>query len=273
MAIYIVGDIQGCHSELIALLKQANFDPQIDEIWPAGDIVARGPDSLSTIRYLKSLGDSTKMLLGNHDLHLLAVYAGIKPANNKDLLAELLKAPDIDELMEWLAKQPLIRQLRNENAYLSHAGISPQWDIETALENAEFAQQCLSSPRRNYWLKNMYGELPNSWQSVNKNDDTQRFRFTINSLTRMRFCFPDGALDFKNKRAPNETPHELLPWYQENPNLQKNIWIFGHWSSLLGNTGNKNAIALDTGCVWGNSLTMLRWHDKVYYSEPCHSSK
>jgi len=272
MAIYIVGDIQGCYSELEALLNQVNFNPKIDELWPAGDIVARGPDSLSTIRYIKSLGNSAKMVLGNHDLHLLSVYAGLKPANKKDLLTSLLNAPDIDELMDWLATQPLIRKLPSENAYLSHAGISPQWNIQTAIEHAEFAHQCLTSKDRSYWLENMYGEEPNSWSDVDLADKTQVFRFTINSFTRMRFCYPNGALDFEHKRAPHETTNTLIPWYQENPNLNGTTWVFGHWASLLGKTELKNVIALDTGCVWGNQLSMLRWDDKVILSEPYHSS-
>ncbi|WP_440876202.1 symmetrical bis(5'-nucleosyl)-tetraphosphatase [Thalassotalea sp. PLHSN55] len=265
MSIYVVGDIQGCFNELQALLAQVNFDPKKDQLWPAGDIVARGPKSLETLRFIKSLGDSAKMVLGNHDLHLLAIYAGIKKAKKSDLLEPLLNAPDLDELITWLAKQPLLRQIPGENTFMSHAGISPQWTIKQAIEQAEFAQQCLSSAKRNTWLKCMYGEQPNSWHDAHS--AAEKFRFTINAFTRMRFCFPDKSLEFQQKSAPSTLTSELTPWYEDNPNLINNQWLFGHWASLMGNCSNNNAYALDTGCVWGNHLTLLKWSDKTVFKE------
>ncbi len=269
MAIYIVGDIQGCYQEFRALLKQVNFNPETDEIWPAGDIVARGPDSLATIRYLKSLGSCVKMVLGNHDLHLLAVYAGIKKVKKSDLLDELLAAPDIDELMNWLAQQPLLRKIPNDEAYVSHAGISPQWTIEQAITQARFAEQLLSSQQRNSWLEKMYGQKPNNW--LQANSDEEKFRFTINSFTRMRFCHQDLSLEFNNKEVPKLAPKTLKPWYLLSETLDNCTWLFGHWASLQGECEHPNVYALDTGCVWGNTLTMLRWHDKAIFKENCQN--
>ena len=160
MAIYLVGDIQGCYSELKALLKQVAFNQEIDQLYLAGDLVARGPDSLKTLRFIKSLGQSAKIVLGNHDLHLLAVYAGIKKVKKKDQLDELLAAHDVDELMNWLAQQPLLQQINNENAYMSHAGISPQWNLQQAITQADFAHQRLSSKNRKQWLSAMYFAIP-----------------------------------------------------------------------------------------------------------------
>ena len=274
MAIYIVGDIQGCFAEFQALLKQVNFCVEKDEIWPAGDVVARGPDSLKTLRYLKSLGSSAKMVLGNHDLHLLAIHAGLKKAKKSDLLDELLAAPDLDALMHWLAQQPLIRKLPTgsdkDNAYVSHAGISPQWTLAEALAQARRAQQKLSSAQRNQWLACMYGEKPNSWPLAISEEE--QFRFTINAFTRMRFCFADGSLEFNEKQAPNKNTSPLIPWYQNNPTLENNHWLFGHWASLMGECAHPNVYALDTGCVWGNYLSLLKWPEKQIFTVFSHNS-
>lgn len=276
MAYYIVGDIQGCFSELSALLAQVNFDRQQDTLYFAGDLVARGPDSLATLRFVKSLGAHGKVVLGNHDLHLLSVYAGIKKVKAADKLDELLAADDIHELMTWLAQQPLIQKLPtsdNEHAYLSHAGLSPQWQIKEALTQANLAQEKLQSPQRDYWLKQMYGEQPNNWSDAH--NDIEKFRYTINSLTRMRYCFADGSLEFLQKSAPStlinqSNPSQLTPWFNLTKLPDNHYWLFGHWASLMGETHKANMLALDTGCVWGNYLTMLRWHDKKVFIETAH---
>lgn len=273
--IYIVGDIQGCFSELTSLLKQVNFNEKKDELWLAGDLVARGSDSLATLRYVKSLGDSAKVVLGNHDLHLLSVYAGIKKVKKQDKLDSLLAAADVHELMNWLAKQPLLRKIPTANshdnqAYMSHAGISPQWTIKEAVEQAEFAQQCLSSPERNEWLALMYGEKPNDWLFAQSAID--KFRYTINAFTRMRYCFLDGTLEFNEKFSPeNLHSKKLKPWYELTPILKNNTWVFGHWAALMGRCSVNNIYALDTGCVWGNHLTMIRWRDKKIFTEASHN--
>ena len=246
MAIYLVGDIQGCFSELSSLLSQVNFDRNNDVLYLAGDLVARGPNSLETLRFVKSLGDSAKVVLGNHDLHLLAVHAGIKKAKKSDHLSSLLTAPDIAELMDWLAAQPLIQeipktnpsavlppnQVSNNNAYMTHAGISPQWQLSDALEQAKLIQTKLASPDRNKWLALMYGEKPNDWHQAIT--DVDKFRYSINALTRMRFCFMDGTLEFEQKGSPEDiTPSNITPWYELSQTINNTHWVFGHWASLM----------------------------------------
>lgn len=260
MAIFFVGDIQGCFTELSLLLEKAKFDKTKDELWVAGDMVARGTQSLETLRFIMSLGSSAKVVLGNHDLHLLATYYKLKKVKEKDHLSDILNAPDVESIMEWLANQPLIQKLPNEEVYMSHAGLSPEWNAKTALKEAKKAQKLISSKNRVQWLSCMYGEEPNSWK--NTKTEIERFRFTINSLTRMRFCYKDGSLDFNYKNEPEDAPNNLKPWFSFPNQLSSIHWIFGHWAALLGHCSNPNAYALDTGCVWGNHLTLLRWHDK-----------
>ncbi len=269
MSIYIVGDIQGCCSELKALLKQVNFDMEHDELWVAGDLVARGSESLETLRLLISFKNNVKVVLGNHDLHLLATYAGIRKVKKQDKLTELLSAPDIEELMIWLAQQPLLQKIPNEDAYMSHAGISPQWSINDAVTQANFAHQRLKSTDRNKWLGIMYGEVPNNWYDASTSEE--KFRYTINALTRMRYCFTDKTLEFNCKLQPENAPNNIKPWFELTDVLQHTSWIFGHWAALMGNCPHKNVYALDTGCVWGNHLTMIRWHDKKIFTENSHS--
>ena len=277
MAIYLVGDIQGCFNELTALLVQVNFDDKKDTLYLAGDLVARGPDSLKTLRLVKSLGESAKVVLGNHDLHLLAVHAGIKKAKKSAQLAALLAADDIDELMDWLAAQPLLQKIPQlysqtkqqaitNDAYMSHAGISPQWQLADAIEQAQFVHSKLASSERNTWLALMYGEEPNSWLQAKSEID--KFRYSINAFTRMRYCFSDGSLEFNQKESPDDINFpSIVPWYELSKTINNTAWVFGHWASLMGQCSHTNIYPLDTGCVWGNQLTMLRWHDKKYFSQ------
>jgi bis(5'-nucleosyl)-tetraphosphatase (symmetrical) len=277
MALYFVGDIQGCLTELKALLSQVNFTPKVDELWLVGDLVARGPHSLETLRFIKSLGDSAKTVLGNHDLHLLATYAGLKKAKKNDFLHSLLSAHDVDELMNWLAKQPLLRKIPTENTYMSHAGLSPQWSIDTAVKQADIAQQYLASNNRKHWLNLMYEEQPNSWEKAVTAED--QFRYTINALTRMRYCIlgessvlgeavnGDGALEFQCKAPPAEAPKNLTPWFNLTKLPDGASWIFGHWATLMGACEAADIYALDTGCVWGEYMTLLRWEDKKIFQQ------
>jgi bis(5'-nucleosyl)-tetraphosphatase (symmetrical) len=270
MAIYFVGDIQGCYHELRALLAQVDFSPEKDQLWLAGDLVARGPDSLATLRYVKALGNSAKVVLGNHDLHLLAIHAGIKRAKHSDFLDELLAAPDINELMNWLAKQPLIQKLPGEDVYMSHAGLPPHWLPEEAMKHAQQASNKLASPLRNEWLKVMYGEDPKQWSLAKTANE--KFRFTINSLTRMRYCHLDQSLELSCKVSLEQAPKNIKPWF-EFPSKEKNYtWIFGHWAALMGKCSSENTYALDTGCVWGGHLTLLSWPDKRLFTEHSHQN-
>jgi len=270
MAIYFVGDIQGCYDELRALLNQVAFSPEKDELWLAGDLVARGTDSLKTLRYIKTLGDSAKVVLGNHDLHLLAIHAGIKKPKPSDLLDELLVADDIDELMDWLAKQPLIQKIPNENVYMSHAGLPPDWSPEQAMEQSKQVSQKLASVDRKHWLEIMYGEDPKHWCLAESAEE--KFRFSVNSLTRMRYCQLDHALEFSCKLSLDQAPTNLKPWFAFDTKQKDYTWIFGHWASLMGHCSANNIYALDTGCVWGGYLTLLRWSDKKLFTEHSHQN-
>lgn len=270
MAIYFVGDIQGCYSELDALLTQVSFSSKNDLLYIAGDLVARGPQSLETLRFIKSLGNNAKVVLGNHDLHLLAVHQGIKKAKQQDQLSALLSSPDASALMQWLIQQPLIQKLPDEETYMSHAGLSPQWSPTIAMAQAEIAHQQLTSSASHTWLSNMYGEQPINWQQAH--DELGRFRFTINSLTRMRYCYADGSLDFSCKENPANAPKEFTPWFEFQHISQQTQWIFGHWAALMGHCPAKNIYALDTGCVWGQHMTMIRWHDKKIFIEQSHKN-
>lgn len=264
MSTYIVGDIQGCYDELQLLLTSASFDPQKDTLWFAGDLVARGPKSLETLRFAKSLGHAAKVVLGNHDLHLLAISLGIHPIKAKDQTANIFKAPDKDELFDWLRRQPLLAE--HNDFVMCHAGVSPQWDLSQAKSAAKEIEDILASEQWAWLLENMYHNLPNRW------DETltgiERYRYIINAYTRMRFCFDDMSLDMACKLPPNElNDDKLRPWFKlpQRVAFEKPI-LFGHWAALEGYSG-EDVIGLDTGCVWGGDLTMMRWEDKQFFTQ------
>ncbi|WP_278807967.1 bis(5'-nucleosyl)-tetraphosphatase (symmetrical) ApaH [Obesumbacterium proteus] len=268
MSTLLIGDVHGCYEELRALLAQVDFDPAKDTLWLTGDLVARGPDSVEVLRYVQSLGDSVRMVLGNHDLHLLAVYAGISRNKPKDKITPLLDAPDADSLINWLRRQPILQVDNKLKLVMAHAGISPQWDIETAQVCAREVEAVLSSDSYPLFLNAMYGDMPNSW--VDGLTGLQRLRFSTNALTRMRYCFPGGELDMICKDAPGEAPSPLKPWFNlPSKVLDEGYSIaFGHWASLEGKGTPPLVYALDTGCCWGGDLTLLRWEDKQYFTQP-----
>lgn len=267
MSTYLVGDIQGCFDDLTQLLDQAGFNPACDELWLTGDLVARGPQSLETLRFVKSLGDRATTVLGNHDLHLLAVAEGIAKNKPKDKLQPLLDAPDRDELLHWLRHQPLLAEHPHHDFVMSHAGIPPQWDLSQSRDAAREVEQCLQSDRYLWLLENMYGNGPDTWQPTLHG--IERYRYIINAFTRMRFCYPDGRLDMACKLAPAQIDHhELLPWFSLPRQAIGKTMIFGHWAALMGHQ-DEQVIGLDTGCVWGNSLTLLRWDDGAQFSHAC----
>ncbi|WP_394145743.1 bis(5'-nucleosyl)-tetraphosphatase (symmetrical) ApaH [Vibrio atypicus] len=264
MSTYIVGDIQGCFDELQLLLEQANFNPQQDTLWLAGDLVARGPKSLETLRFIKSLRQSAKVILGNHDLHLLAVSLGIHKVKNKDKTAPIFEAEDKDELLNWLRNQPLLAE--HDEFVMCHAGISPQWDLTQARSCACEVEAILQSDNWPWLIENMYQNQPDLWDD--KLQGIERYRYIINAYTRMRFCLPDGQLDMDCKLPPNEVSDtQFTPWFllEQRIPLNKTV-LFGHWAALEGYEGS-DVIGLDTGCVWGGRLTMLRWEDKTFFSQ------
>ncbi|WP_336795914.1 bis(5'-nucleosyl)-tetraphosphatase (symmetrical) ApaH [Erwinia aphidicola] len=266
MSTYLIGDVHGCHDELRSLLDQVAFDPQVDQLWLTGDLVARGPDSLEVLRFVRYLGDCVKMVLGNHDLHLLAVYAGISRNKPKDRITPLLEAPDADLLINWLRRQPLLQVDEEKKLVMAHAGITPQWDIDTAISCAREVEAVLGSDTYPLFLDAMYGDMPNNW--VPELTGLARLRFSTNALTRMRFCFPNGQLDMIAKEAPDSAPPPLKPWFSIPGPVSRDYTIaFGHWASLEGKGTPEGIIALDTGCCWGGTLTMLRWEDKRVFTQ------
>jgi len=272
MATYIVGDLQGCCDELQQLLTLAEFDPQYDCLYLVGDLVARGPKSLEALRFIKGLGESAKTVLGNHDLHLLAVSQGIHAPKEADKIQAILDAPDRDELLTWLRKQPLLLRHPKHNFVVTHAGISPQWTIPQAEQLAKEVEQVLRSDDYKTLLTNMYGNHPLAWS--NDLMRIERMRYIINVFTRMRFCFLDGSLEFKNKLSPEQTDTTYLkPWFDIETLDKSSEILFGHWASILGNVSTQGIYALDTGCVYGNNLTMLRWEDKQHFSFACKVHK
>lgn len=267
MSTYLIGDVHGCYDELIALLSQVNFDPQVDTLWLTGDLVARGPKSLEVLRYVRSLGDAVRLVLGNHDLHLLAVYAGISRNKPKDRVTPLLEAPDVDELINWLRRQPLLQVDEDKKLVMAHAGITPQWDLATAMSCAREVEAILSSDSYPLFLDAMYGDMPNNWSE--QLTGLARLRFSTNAFTRMRYCFANGQLDMYSKEAPDNVPSMLWPWFSLPGPVKENYFIaFGHWASLEGKGTPEGIYALDTGCCWGGALTCLRWEDKTFFCQP-----
>ncbi len=256
MALYAIGDVQGCDTELAALLEAIGFSADRDQAWFVGDLVNRGPASLQVLRRVRALGDAATVTLGNHDLHLLAVALGCAPLRGDDTLAEVLAAPDRDALLEWLLQQPLLHQDRTLSLCMLHAGLPPQWDLRTAQDCARELERALRhNPEKLF--KQMYGDKPNRWDPALRG--AERLRFIANCFTRLRYLDREGRLALREKHAPTESPRPaLIPWFgAENAAWRGTRIVFGHWSTL-GFFRNADVIGLDTGCVWGGSLTALR---------------
>lgn len=268
MATYIVGDLHGCFDELQLLLKQVNYNPEQDELWLTGDLVARGSKSLECLRFVKDPKNNAKTILGNHDLHLLATLLGVKKVKPHDRVDAIFEAPDRIELQNWLRNQPLFIQHSTNGFLLTHAGISPEWTLAETRTYAREAESILQSNNYADYLAQMYENTPNYWST--EWQGIARWRYIVNVFTRMRFCYPDKRLDFTCKLPIEEAPSELTPWFElDNPLFDEQEIIFGHWASLMGKTNRVNIYALDTGCAWGNHLTMIRWEDKQFFTQPC----
>ncbi|MBU2708026.1 symmetrical bis(5'-nucleosyl)-tetraphosphatase [Zooshikella marina] len=268
MTTFAVGDIQGCFDELQQLLTQVEFDPLRDELWVVGDIVNRGPKSLETLRYLYSLGDRCKAVLGNHDLHLLAIAYGKQPPRKGDSLDSILEAPDREELLSWLRFRPLIYYDELLQVTMVHAGIPPHWSLKKALRRAKEVETILQSDNFTDFLVNMYGNQPNDWSKKLKGWD--RLRIITNYFTRMRFCSSDGQLELTHKSGSNQAPAGFQPWYNHsNRKTHDDLIIFGHWAALEGKAEHENVYALDTGCIWGNALTIMNIEARTLHSLSC----
>ena len=273
MSTYLIGDVHGCLDELQALLAQVSFDAEHDRLWLTGDLVARGPASLGVLRLVQSLGPAARTVLGNHDLHLLAVYAGISRNKPKDRLNDLLNARDVDSLINWLRRQSVMLVDDDLKLVMTHAGITPQWDLATAQMCAREVEAILSSDSYPLFLDAMYGDMPNHWSP--ELSGLPRLRFSTNVFTRMRYCFSGGQLDMICKDAPSSAPTLLKPWFDlpsqvagNNEDSPGYAIAFGHWASLEGKGTPDNIYPLDTGCCWGGTLTMLRWEDKQFFVQP-----
>ncbi len=260
MAVYAIGDIQGCYDDLQNLLQHIDFDEKRDRLWFAGDLVNRGPKSLHTLRFIKSLGPAALTVLGNHDLHLLAAYNGNKKRLKEDGLKAILKAKDSDELCAWLQSQPLLHRDRTLGFTLIHAGLPPQWDIDQACQYAHEVETILRGSSAADYFKEMYGNEPRQWKKGLKG--MERYRFITNCFTRMRYCDFRGRLALKEKGKPGSQRIGYYPWFKmPDRKTRSQRIIFGHWSTL-GYLNQHNVWAIDSGCLWGGSLTALKLNGK-----------
>jgi bis(5'-nucleosyl)-tetraphosphatase (symmetrical) len=260
MALYAIGDIQGCDTELGALLKALKFSADRDQLWFVGDLVNRGPESLQALRRIRALGEAATVTLGNHDLHLLAVALGFARVRSDDTLEDILAAPDRDALLEWLMGRPLLHEDRSLNLCLLHAGLAPQWDMPAARDCArEFERTLQREPKRLF--EHLYGDEPDRWDEALTG--AQRLRFIANCFTRLRYVDAEGRLALRAKGSPKKAlakvqTKALIPWFEaEHARWRGPRVVFGHWSTL-GFFSNSDVTGLDTGCVWGGTLTALR---------------
>lgn len=253
MATWAIGDIQGCADAYFRLLERIEFSPHQDTLWIAGDLVNRGEDNLSVLRHIKNLGTSAKVVLGNHDLHLIATWQGVRPLSRKDTLHDVLAANDCNELLEWLACQPLL--VADSGFVMTHAGIPHIWNLAQAKNVANEVEMALATPEsRLAFLKDMYGNKPAGWQD--NLAGTVRLRVITNYFTRMRFITANGELDFEAKTGESEPPSGHMAWFRYPCQISESL-VFGHWAALEGQCDIDGIHALDTGCVWGGELTAL----------------
>lgn len=270
MSVYIVGDLQGCFSCLQSLLDKTGFSPGRDQLWAVGDLVNRGPESLQTLRFCKSLGSSFRTVLGNHDLHLLAVAHGARAPGHKDTLSDILNAPDRHDLLDWLQNQPLVTQAGGLT--LVHAGIPPMWDLDEAMHRAREVETVLARESgARAFLQGMYGNEPKRWRD--DLEGSERLRMITNYFTRMRYCDERGTLELTNKQAPPNGPPGYRPWFAHDNRRAAGAPIaFGHWASLNGVCRVPGLHALDTGCVWGGRLRALSLDTGHYIHHNCNLS-
>ncbi|SEE67985.1 symmetrical bis(5'-nucleosyl)-tetraphosphatase [Pseudomonas coleopterorum] len=269
MAVYAVGDLQGCLEPLKCLLQRVAFDPTKDTLWLVGDLVNRGPSSLETLRYLYAIRESVVCVLGNHDLHLLAVAHNAERLKRGDTLREILEAPDGPQLLDWLRRQKLLHYDEQSNTVLVHAGIPPQWSLRKALRLAAEVEAALGDDNLfQPYLDGMYGNEPNKWDKSLQG--AARLRVITNYFTRMRFCTADGKLDLKGKEGADTALPGYAPWFAHKERKTRDLKIiFGHWAALEGRCDAPGVFALDTGCVWGGAMTLLDVDSGVRLSCQC----
>jgi bis(5'-nucleosyl)-tetraphosphatase (symmetrical) len=259
-----IGDVQGCHAELCQLLELIGFSPASDRLWLVGDLVNRGPGSLAVLREVMALGDAAVTVLGNHDFHLLMVAAGHAKLHRQDTLADVLAAPDREALLAWLRARPLV--VVEEELLLVHAGLPPQWTPATAVMLSREVQARLAAPDHDDFLRTLYGDAPRRWSDDLAGND--RLRAVVNACTRMRFCTADGTMEYKEKRGAAHAPDGFLPWFahEHRASAAKSV-VCGHWSTLELLLA-PNVLMLDSGCLWGGTLTAVRLDDRRVYQVP-----
>jgi bis(5'-nucleosyl)-tetraphosphatase (symmetrical) len=265
MATYAIGDVQGCFAALRALMEEIEFDARRDRLWFVGDLVNRGPRSLEVLRFVRDLGERAVTVLGNHDLHLVMVSEGFGRKHAEDTLDEILGAPDRDELLAWVRRQPLIH-IQDEYLVV-HAGLLPQWSAGRARELAGEAEQALQCADHRDFLAHLYGSEPPRWDDALRGWD--RLRVIVNAMTRMRFCTASGTMEFKVKGPVSAAPAGFMPWFDVPDRASRDhVVICGHWSAL-GFRQEPNLLALDSGCLWGGMLTAIRLEDRRLFQVRC----
>lgn len=268
MANYAIGDLQGCFKPLQQLLTTIRFEPTRDRLWLTGDLVNRGPESLKVLRFLKKLPLQPYIVLGNHDLHFLAVAYQALPPHPKDTFQDILAAEDKEELCDWLRHQPMLQHDTQLGFTMTHAGIFPLWSLEQAKQYAKEIEQLLQGEQYQRFLTNQYGDSPNFWR-----EDLagwERYRFIVNSFTRMRLCTIDGRLELITKTGLAKVPEGLLPWFEfPDRRAGEDNLLFGHWAALNGKVQQPHIFPLDTGCIWGGCLTAMRLEDQQYFRIKC----
>ena len=271
MATYAIGDVQGCYRELRSLLRECGFDARRDHLWFVGDLVNRGPSSLDVLRFVADLGDRARTVLGNHDLHLVASVRGIRPLRAKDTFGDVLDAADADALVDWLRGRPMAHRDPELGFVMAHAGIVPAWTVDDALVHGAELSRALRAPDHRRLLAGMYGNEPDEWRDSLTGLD--RLRFITNAFTRMRYCHRNGRLDFSETRPPGAEDPSLVPWFTlRDANADGTRIVFGHWATLQLHAAlprNLHVRHVDTGCVWGGTLTALRLEDDRTFSVGC----
>ena len=256
MSTWVIGDVQGCFAQLETLLAKVRYRRRGDRLWFVGDLINRGPDSLATLRFVRKLGERAVTVLGNHDLHFLAIVFGGHPTRSSDTLDELLGARDCLTLAHWLRRLPLLHKGRG--VVMTHAGVPHIWSLKQAVRRARELEAVLGGDRHGKFFRAMYGDEPTAWSK--SLDGIARQRIIVNYFTRMRFVNASGDLEFQHKGPAEDAPRGFRPWFEFPARIDRPI-VFGHWASLQG-VQHKGAIGVDTGCVWGRSLTALRLEDR-----------
>ena len=271
MSTYAIGDVQGCYAELRSLLRECGFDSSRDRLWFVGDLVNRGPCSLDVLRFVADLGERARVVLGNHDLHLVASARGTRRLRGKDTFHDVLDAADGEALVDWLRTRPVVHHDPERGCVMAHAGIVPAWTIDDALDRGAELARALRAPDHPRLLAGMYGNEPDAWRD--SLGGVERLRFITNAFTRMRYCHADGRLDFAETRPPGAQDPALTPWFtQRDGDADRTRIVFGHWATLQLRTALPRSLHVrhvDTGCVWGGSLTALRLEDDREFSVGC----